>query len=806
MTDLAPTLSPEDALVGWILQRVDPWREWRDNNFSTRWNEYYRMYRGLWTDADKTRSSERSRIMGTELAQAIETSVAEIEDALFSRERWVDIIDDELDPNRQDVAAALGLLLDEYDRYNVKASISEIILNGALYGTGIGKIVVDKVEIPTVDTSSGLPAATYSTQYCVKLVPISPRNFIIDPHANSIEEAMGCAHETKIPRSVVLERQEKGYYRKFELDSYDDHVDDLTALGEIAAATGAAEGCKVVEWHGLVPKKLLNKKEELFDDLELALNTESREIHDDRDDGALIEAIVTIVNDTHVARAVVNPFLFNDRSVIAFPYDKIPNRFWGRGISEKGYNPQKALDAELRARIDALAFSTAPMMAMDSTKIPRGEKFAVTPGKNILTIGNPAESLMPLKFPPPDPYTFNQTQELREMLQRGTGSYELPANVDNSRMAATSMSMIVGSMIKRSRRILGNIERHLLTPLVSKSLWRYMQFAPERFPMQDYRFKVKTAMGIMAREFEQGQYVSLLSTVPAESPAFWMLMKGVYANSNIDERESMLDYCDQMLQQAMNPQPPPPDPMVEIKMRELAYLERRWQDERDLKTRELMQKDEMIRAEALRDIGEGRMQDSTAVLQLVKAETEQLKVQSDAVLALAKAESERSKAELDAYKAALEELRIRIDVGKQMSAAPPVTTEAQPAIEEVPVELPEIKDEAEISTKEDLLSPMIERLIGLMESQVTDMEGTDVSENAEIRAFKQSGRDDVINNINRTIEVLNQKIDALAQTQQAAPAATPGEVSIERDENGQVRAVNGRPIKRDEQGLISGVE
>jgi hypothetical protein len=115
------------------------------------------------------------------------------------------------------------------------------------------------------------------------------------------------------------------------------------------------------------------------------------------------------------------------------------------------------------------------MMAIDATKIPRGETFAVRPGRNILTQGNPAEALMPLKFPPPDPHTFQQTQELREMIQRGTGGYELPAAMaDANRMAATSMSMVVGSMIKRSRRTLANIEREFLKPIVEKALWRYM--------------------------------------------------------------------------------------------------------------------------------------------------------------------------------------------------------------------------------------------------------------------------------------------------------------------------------------------
>jgi hypothetical protein len=57
---------------------------------------------------------------------------------------------------------------------------------------------------------------------------------------------------------------------------------------------------------------------------------------------------------------------------------------------------QKALDAELRARIDALALTTHPMMAVDATRIPRGHKLEVRPGRMLLTNGAPQESMMPL--------------------------------------------------------------------------------------------------------------------------------------------------------------------------------------------------------------------------------------------------------------------------------------------------------------------------------------------------------------------------------------------------------------------------
>ena len=75
---------------------------------------------------------------------------------------------------------------------------------------------------------------------------------------------------------------------------------------------------------------------------------------------------------------------------------------------------QKALDAEMRARIDALALTTHPMMAVDATRIPRGDKFEVRPGKMILTNGAPQDAIMPFKFGQLNQISFNQAQNFAD--------------------------------------------------------------------------------------------------------------------------------------------------------------------------------------------------------------------------------------------------------------------------------------------------------------------------------------------------------------------------------------------------------
>lgn len=798
----------KDDLASWITERVDQWETWRDNNYKDRWDEYYRLWRGIWLEVDKNRSSERSRIICPELSQAIETSVAELEDATFIRDRWIDVSDDIADPEKQDMAQAIRLVLDEFKLYGVPDKISETYFNGALYGTGIAKIVVEKLSQKSVDEYGVVPSIVTNDKFCVKVVPICPRNFAIDPSAASIDEALGCAHILRVPLSTVLKKVSNGTYRSdIEVSSYNDTVEDLNALGETESIDSGSDSVKVVEYHGLVPKSMISPKEQMFaeldpqDTLDTTIKTKTAE--------EMVEAIVTILNDSVVARAVENPFLFGDRSIIAYQHDTVPNRFWGRGVAEKGYNPQKALDAEVRARIDALALSTHPMMAIDATKIPRGETFAIRPGRSILTTGNPSETLMPIKFPAPDPYTFQQTQELREMIQRGTGSYELPANVDGNRMAATSMSMVVGSMIKRSRRTLSNIERQFLQPLVQKVLYRYMQFDPERFPMKDYKFIVRASMGIMAREFEQGQLVSLLSTVPSESPAFWMLIRGIYTTSNIEDREQMIQFSEMMLQKALQPPPPPePDPRIQIEMAKLQLDAQKHKDNLDLETIKAMQLDRAYEAEAKRDEGEGRMQTATAVLQMVRSETDKIKAASEAALNIAKIEAEKTKLELqeqkqkmDALKADME-LQIKLATLASKMPGEKVVAVASPIENEMESEDEnEDKMEEKPSNKMELDESTFERLTRVIQEQISrfarkSVEDTAQAQVMEIDALKQ-GQTQIVQLLNELR--LRDEQPVPEETQENGP-------QIERGPDGMVMSINGRPVRRDEQGRLMGVE
>jgi len=524
------------ALASWLMYRLDGWRNHREQNYTSKWNEYYRIWRGIWDVSDRTRTSERSRIIAPATQQAVESSVAELEEATFGRGKWFDIQDDMLDQDNSEAEYIRNLLQEDLEKTGCKDAIAEVFLNAAIYGTGIAKIVVNQSierapsEQPVEGSMTGMRGITEYSSIDVKVEPISPHEFLFDPSANSIDEALGVAHEVIKPRYHVVEGIQSGIYRDVPLDG-DYDTAQFGYSGEVKQAD-ESDAVKITEYWGLVPKRFLKAKADK-DDFQYTKKDE------------LVEAVVTICNDEFILRVEENAFMMKDRPFVAYQHDIIPNRFWGRGVVEKGYNAQKALDAEMRARIDSMALRNTMMMAADATRLPRGSKFEVRAGKTVLTNGNPRDAIMPLDMGQMDASTFNQVSSLQNMIQMGTGSADMSMPQQET---ASGMSMMQSASIKRQKRTLMNFQNTFLIPMINKAMYRKIQFDVDRYPVTDYKFVPYSTMGIMAKELEMQQMVQMLQSIPADSPAFNVILLAMFQNSSIHNRDQIVFGLQQGLQ------------------------------------------------------------------------------------------------------------------------------------------------------------------------------------------------------------------------------------------------------------------
>ena len=553
----------EESIEDWVMTKCDDWRDNYESNYSTRFDEYYRLWRGIWDAADSSRASERSRIIAPSLQQAVESNVAELEEATFGRGKWFDVSDNVGDKDRQDVMYLRQKLTEDFENSQVRKAVAECLINSAVFGTAIGELIIQDVKemVPAKQPIMGgdlqAVGVNIREKVEVRLKPVLPQNFLIDPMATSIEDAQGVAIDEFVSLHQVEMLQEEGVYRDVYVGTAAPDTDlepdqDLTIYND--------DKVRLTKYYGLVPRELLeNATEDDIEDDEEVEDISGADEGDEEDEvetkkkSRYVEAVVVVANGGVLLKAEANPYMMQDRPVVAFPWDIVPGRFWGRGVCEKGYNSQKALDTELRARIDALSLTVHPMLAVDATRLPRGAKPEIRPGKIILTSGDPREVLQPFNFGQVDQITFGQAAALQQMVQQATGAVDSAGigGTVNGEATAAGISMSLGAIIKRHKRTLINFQQSFLLPFVKKAAYRYMQFDPENYPVADYRFNASSTLGIMAREYEVTQLVQLLQTMQKDSPLYNTLIQSIIENMNLSNREELLV----AMQQAIEPKP-----------------------------------------------------------------------------------------------------------------------------------------------------------------------------------------------------------------------------------------------------------
>jgi len=193
------------SLEGWVIHKCDQWRDHFESNYKERFDEYYRLWRGQWAAEDIMRSSERSRIISPALQQAVESAVAEVEEATFGRGKWFDIQDDLRDQQNLDVQIIRSQLDEDFKFVSARKAIAECLINSAVFGTGMAEIVADE-EIEMVPATQPImegdmqAVGVMKTERTVfKLKPVMPQNFLIDPVSTSIESALGVAVDEYVP-------------------------------------------------------------------------------------------------------------------------------------------------------------------------------------------------------------------------------------------------------------------------------------------------------------------------------------------------------------------------------------------------------------------------------------------------------------------------------------------------------------------------------------------------------------------------------------------------------------------------------
>ena len=255
-------------LTSWIMNRVKLWRDHRRTNYELLWDHYERLWRGLWAPEDKNRKSERSTMVTPALGEAVENVVAEVEEALWGRGDLFDIRG-EMDDNpdmKKITDKNKARLKEDLDQLDFRSAMGEALVNGAVYGSGIGEITMTTFKIRDIVVNTnvamqemkGVPPELQVKVTELKLATmqsVNPRNFLIEPTARTVDKSLGVAVEEYVGSHIVRAGQKSGDYRD---------VDVGTASGDTELGADRQleneyvyDKVAIVRYYGLVPKHLL---------------------------------------------------------------------------------------------------------------------------------------------------------------------------------------------------------------------------------------------------------------------------------------------------------------------------------------------------------------------------------------------------------------------------------------------------------------------------------------------------------------------------------------------------------------------
>ena len=186
----------------------------------------------------------------------------------------------------------------------VRKSVAECLINAAVFGTGVGEIVIEEMKEMTPGTQPVMGGdlqavgVNVTDRVVVKLKPVLPQNFLIDPVATSVDDAMGVAVDEFVSKHHVELLQEQGVYRDVYVGSAAPDTDlepdqDITIYND--------DKVRLTKYYGLVPRELLESA--LSDD-------DEEEVAEEGEKGSrYVEAVVVIANGGILLKAEANPYI-----------------------------------------------------------------------------------------------------------------------------------------------------------------------------------------------------------------------------------------------------------------------------------------------------------------------------------------------------------------------------------------------------------------------------------------------------------------------------------------------------------------
>lgn len=626
-----------EKLLSWVMGKVQDFEKARDSDGTEEMmSRFYHIWRGKYHEGLKNRKSEVSKLIHPATSAAIDGYIGELESATIDNDYFTAIQDNDTDEDIAVIEKQLRVDLKD-PKAGIYDSLSMIGLMSAIFGEAAAEVYTyRKPQLKIVQGPDGEPRVSRGNdKLLLRLDPTLPTQFIYDVGAASIEDSLGLGSRKYVPMHTVIEKQSQGVWRS-DVKVVPSQVSNEMLLDSDLGPQADAEVVEIIKWNGKVPRALIEKES---DDEPVIVDADNPEIQRqvEVDEEDLIEAMVVIMNEGEILMDRPNPTLLQDRMFIYHRMERVPGTLRGRGLAEKAHSAQSALDANLRAQMEATAKVVHPVFGVNKLMAgSRGFRFKQRPGQVNEFNGDPRAAVARLDLGDVSPSLFTNTDKLEQLVAQATSTFDQSANNQTASISQNGgANLAVSSFLKKAKKGIRNFNEDVIIPFVNMAARIFMQLDPEHYKPTDVTFTAIGTMGALAREIEQAHALNLMKTVPVESPAWWMLFRAVMVNSNFKDKEAMVGFADVMLEQSVQPKE---DPLQEAQIREIENkIENQSQDTRTNRVRAL--------AETAR-----------VALEMANSDVEAAKMMSDAILNLAKAEGEEEGNQSSLYREAMAQL------------------------------------------------------------------------------------------------------------------------------------------------------
>ena len=496
-----------DAIARYVEAKYKEWQHAR-TALEKKWLEFYRQWRCVADEQDKTRSSERSQIKIPATKEAVTNFVNSMMQIIFASDPFFD-----LHPNH--AANPRPRLLRQYmywlfDREKFKSKVRNFITQEGVYGTSFARIracVETKQQVQTTRTLTPMldpitmqekqieqmSRERLETDYTRPYFePVSIFDLFAPPQATGVQpgEAEGIVIRTRHTRSSVAALKQKGVIEVLPLNETatpgpTDSTDTLRTRLQYSGVTSTSEEdrVEVLEFFGWVPPDVL-KQAGMIDDSEESVYA-GREL-------TVICAGGKVLNPS----SIEPPFGVTERPLVMDRFEEVPGEFYGIGIAEIASGPQKALNATVRSRIDNKSIAINQLFAADRRKLTSGQDLSIYPGKIFLTEGPPADIIHQFDVKDVTSGSYQDAAEYERYIRSSHGISELVGGQSKrGEQTATEVSSLLGQSLGIIKCIAESFETNVLKPVM-----RWYARIMQEFPNQKEAFTVidpATAVPIM---------------------------------------------------------------------------------------------------------------------------------------------------------------------------------------------------------------------------------------------------------------------------------------------------------------------